>query len=202
VTRFQNALGLATEVHGGQLRKGTEIPYLAHLLGVTSIVLTYGGNEDEAIGGLLHDTIEDAKPPLSADVLRTRIREEFGEAVLEIVEGCTDSDVTPKPPWRKRKEDYIARVASEPAPVVLVSASDKLHNAGAILRDYREFGDTLWMRFNPEAGKTGTVGYYRALVAAYTSTGHHPKLVAELDRVVGELEAATGHKGQWTAERG
>jgi len=199
--RFHDALSLASEVHAGQVRKGTQIPYIAHVIGVTSIVLRFGGNEDEAIGGLLHDTIEDAKPPLTPDILRARIRDQFGDLVLEIVEGCTDSDVTPKPPWLKRKEAYIARVAGEPAPVILVSAADKLHNATAILNDYRAFHDNLWMRFNPEAGKAGTVGYYRGLVTAYRSTGHHKELINALDTVVGQLEAETGHKGKWPPNR-
>jgi GTP pyrophosphokinase len=195
--RFQNAVGLASEVHADQTRKGTEVPYIAHLLGVASIVINYLGDEDEAIAGLLHDTIEDAKAPLSATIVRGRIREMFGERVLEIVEGCTDSDVTPKPPWLARKEAYLARVGQESASVILVSAADKLHNASAVLSDFRNEGEALWMRFNPEAGKEGTVGYYRALVSAFGGTLHHPKLIAELDWVVSQLEVATHHKGHW-----
>lgn len=96
-----------------------------------------------------------------------------------------------------RKEAYIARVPKEPASVVLVSAADKLHNAGAILADYREIGDKLWARFNRDAGKAGTIGYYRGLVTAYQTTGHHPRLVRELDAVVRQIEQETGHTGVW-----
>lgn len=200
--RFQNAVGLAAEVHAGQTRKGTEIPYVAHLLGVASIVFTFLGDEDEAIGALLHDAIEDAKAPLNATIVRARILEMFGERVLEIVEGCTDSDVTPKPPWLERKETYLARVGKESASVILVSAADKLYNASTILKDFRKYGDEVWTRFKPEAGKDGTVGYHRALVSEFTATGHHPELIFELDEVVSELETATGHKGHWPPVRG
>ena len=171
------------------------------MLGVASIVINYLGDEDEAIGGLLHDTIEDAKAPLSAAIVRARIREMFGERVLEIVEGCTDSDVTPKLPWLVRKQAYLARVGGESASVIQVSAADKLHNASAVLRDYRKQGDALWTRFNAEAGKDGTLGYYRALVSAYEATGYHAELVADLDVVVSELEVAAGHKGRWPPAR-
>lgn len=199
--RFQEAVGLAAEVHAGQTKKGTKVPYIAHPLGVASIVFAFHGDEDEAIGALLHDTIEDAQAPLNATIVRARIREQFGQRVLDIVEGCTDSDVTPKPPWLERKKAYLARVRNEPASVILVSAADKLHNSGTVLTDFRKHGDELWARFNPEAGKDGTVGYYRALVTAFTETGHHPELIADLDAVVSELEAATGHTGHWPPDQ-
>jgi (p)ppGpp synthase/HD superfamily hydrolase len=195
--RFQHAVGLAAEVHAGQTRKGTKVPYMAHLLGVASIVFTYLGDEDEGIGALLHDAIEDAKPPLRAAIVRSRIREMFGQRVLDIVEGCTDSDETPKPPWLERKKAYLARVGHESASVILVSAADKLHNATSVLADFRTHGDELWSRFNPEAGKAGSIGYYRALASAFTATGHHPELIGALDAVVSELEDVTGHKGRW-----
>src|SRR5687767_3710094 len=166
-SRFAEGLQTATMLHAGQTRKGTNIPYIAHLLGVASFALYYGADEDEAIGALLHDSIEDARPPLGADGVRKWIHFRFGERVLQIVEGCTDSDVTPKPPWLERKKAYLARVRNEPASVILVSAADKLHNAGTVLTDFRKHGDELWGRFNPEAGKDGTVGYYRALVAVF-----------------------------------
>ena len=117
--------------------------------------------------------------------------------MLDIVAGCTDADVKPKPPWRARKEAYVARVRTEPASVILVSASDKLHNASSILADYREIGDALWHRFNKDAGKAGSIGYYRGLVTAYQATRHHPRLVRELDAVVTQIEVETGHPGVW-----
>jgi (p)ppGpp synthase/HD superfamily hydrolase len=196
-SRFSEAMRGAADLHATQSRKGTKIPYIAHLLGVASVALHYGADEDEAIAALLHDTIEDAPRDLGANWVRNWIRFRFGDRVLTIVEGCTDADVIPKPGWLVRKQDYIARLQHEPASVILVSASDKLHNANAVLSDFREIGDVLWKRFNPEAGKPGVIGYYRGLVTAYKATKHHPRLVRELDRVVGEIELATGHTGRW-----
>ncbi len=195
--RFSEALRGAADLHAKQTRKGTTIPYIAHLLGVASIALHHGADEDEAIAALLHDAIEDAPEELGANWVRKWLRFWFGERVLDIVEGCTDADVKPKPKWRVRKEAYVARIAKEPSSVVLVSASDKLHNAGAILSDYREIGDALWDRFNKDARKAGTVGYYQGLVTAYQATGHHPRLVRELDAVVTQIEKETGHPGVW-----
>jgi GTP pyrophosphokinase len=196
-SRFSEALRGAADLHATQFKKGTKIPYIAHLLGVASIALNHGADEDEAIGALLHDAIEDAPRDLGANWVRNWLRFRFGERVLDIVEGCTDADIWPKPQWRARKEDYIARVPKEPASVVLVSASDKLHNAGSMLADYREIGDELWLRYNRDAGKAGTIGYYRGLVTAYQTTGHHPRLVRELDAVVTQIEVETGHPGVW-----
>jgi (p)ppGpp synthase/HD superfamily hydrolase len=179
--RFDQALPFAAGLHRRQLRKGTTIPYVSHLLGVTGIVLEHGGNEDEAIAALLHDAVEDQGGASTLQAIRAR----FGEAVAAIVEGCTDTDVVPKPPWRPRKEAYIAHVASASPSVRLVSAADKLHNARTILADYRRYGDAVWGRFS--GGKSGTLWYYRALVEAFRTHGVTP-LVDELDRVVREIE--------------
>ncbi len=180
--RFTYALSLACELHRHQSRKGTQIPYVAHLLGVASIALEHGASEDEAIAAVLHDAVEDQG---GAPVL-ARIRRELGDAVADIVEGCTDTDVVPKPPWRARKEQYIAKIASKPKATRLVSAADKLHNARAILADYRTHREALWSRFN--GGREGTLWYYRALVDAFAAA-ERTALVDELDRVVRELEA-------------
>ncbi len=179
-SHFNGALEFAAVRHAGQLRKGTSIPYVAHLLGTASIALEYGANEDEAIAGLLHDAVEDGKATLP------EIREHFGDAVAGIVAGCSDTYVRPKPPWRERKEAYIAHIPEASASVRLVSAADKLHNARAILRDYREMGEALWEWFN--GGRDGTLWYYRALVNAFRTAGASP-LVEELDQVVSELES-------------
>jgi len=179
--RFEEALRYAAHLHRDQVRKGSSIPYVSHLLGVAAIVLEHGGNEDEAIAALLHDAVEDqgGAPTLQA------IRERFGDAVAAIVAGCTDTDVVPKPPWRPRKEAYVAHVASASPSVRLVSAADKLHNARTILADYRRHGDTVWDRFSGR--KKGSLWYYRALVEAFRSHGVTP-LVEELERVVSEIE--------------
>jgi (p)ppGpp synthase/HD superfamily hydrolase len=179
--RFQDALVFAAELHRDQLRKATAVPYVAHLLAVASLALEHGANEDEAIAALLHDAIEDQ----GGAPTREEIRRRFGDVVTAIVDGCTDADVTPKPPWRARKEAYIAHVRSASPSVRLVSSADKLHNARSILADYRRIGESLWQRF--KGGREGTLWYYRALVEAYVAGGGTP-LTDELERVVGELE--------------
>jgi GTP pyrophosphokinase len=179
--RFDQALNYAVLIHAGQVRKGTEIPYLAHLLGVASIALEYGATEEEAIGALLHDAAEDAGGRGRIE----DIRQQFGNAIAEIVDGCTDADVLPKPEWRERKETYISQVSTASASVRLVSAADKLHNARAILRDYRAHGEELWQRFN--GAKEGTLWYYRSMVNAFFNAERN-ELVEELDRVVSEIE--------------
>jgi (p)ppGpp synthase/HD superfamily hydrolase len=188
--RFEEALVLAVRLHAGQTRKGTDTPYISHLLAVTGIVLEHGASEDEAIAALLHDAAEDAGGRETLE----KIRDRFGETVAEIVAGCTDSWTIPRPPWRGRKEAYIAHLRGASASVRLVSAADKLHNARAILADYRTLGEEVWGRFN--GGREGTLWYYRSLVGVLRDTGP-PPIVEELDRVVSELErlAAAGVDG-------
>lgn len=197
--RLVEAVNMAAHVHHGQLRKSTDVPYIAHLLGVAAIALEHGANEDEACAALLHDAIEDAPVSLGVEVVRSWIRFRFGDDVLRIVEGCTDADTVPKPPWSHRKRAYVEHVRSAGRQVVLVSASDKLHNARAILRDFRLIGDSVWTRFNgaPEPKSHAVMGYYRGLVDAFLATGHHERLTAELEEVVRDLEAATGVRGRW-----
>jgi GTP pyrophosphokinase len=181
--RLAAALELAVELHRDQARKGTRIPYVAHLLGVAAIVLAHGGDEDEAIAALLHDAVEDQG---GAPTLAT-IEARFGQDVAEIVAACSDTDVVPKPPWRRRKEDYLHHLPSASDSARLVSAADKLDNARAILSDYRRHGEALWLRF--QGGREGTLWYYRALADTFLAVGP-ATLAAELDRVVQELEAA------------
>jgi GTP pyrophosphokinase len=175
-----DALAYAADAHAGQVRKGSSVPYVAHLLAVAAIVMEYGGDETAIIAALLHDVVEDCggRPRLD------EVRERFGDAVAAIVEGCTDSDTIPKPPWRGRKAAYIARVAGESPAVQLVSAADKLHNARSLLSDHFETGAATWSRFR--GGRDGTLWYYRTLVGCYTKAP--PALVRELDRVVTALE--------------
>ena len=183
--RFEDALVYAARLHAKQIRKGTTIPYVSHLLSVASIVLEHGGNEVETIAALLHDAIEDQ----GGTETREEIRRRFGDAVVSIVDGCTDAEVIPKPPWKERKEQYIARLSHASPSILLVSAADKLHNARAILGDYRALGENLWDRFN--GGKEGTLWYYKSLVDAFkqaaAGTALAP-LIGELERVVGEIE--------------
>jgi (p)ppGpp synthase/HD superfamily hydrolase len=185
--QFEKALIYATRIHGGKLRKKTRIPFIAHILGVTAIALEYGANETEAIAALLHDAVED-----SGGAKRLRdIERKFGKKVARIVEGCTDTFQTPKPPWRERKEKYIAHLKRASASTRLVSAADKLHNARAILHNLRQEGDNLWSRFN--GGKEGALWYYRSLVSAFREHGSS-ELIEELDRVVTEIERSAQRK--------
>jgi (p)ppGpp synthase/HD superfamily hydrolase len=187
--QFERALIYAIRIHGGQLRKKTRIPYIAHILGVAAIAMEYGANETEAIAALLHDAVEDCG---GAKRLRD-IERKFGKDVARIVEGCTDTDQTPKPPWLERKKAYVAHVRHAPMPTKLVSASDKLHNVRATLMSYRKEGEKLWSRFN--GGKSGTLWYYRALVNAFGGKRIRP-LVQELDRTLIQLELLSNHGKQ------
>jgi len=150
--RIIDAMAAAAQIHGRQKRKATEIPYLSHLLGTCSIALEYGATEDEAIAALLHDAIEDGQP---TDAARATVWS-FGAEVGRIVEGCTDADSHPKPPWRARKEAYVASLASKDHSVLLVSASDKLHNARSIVRDLCGVGEKVWDRFKVPKSPTLT----------------------------------------------
>ena len=142
--RFEDALAFTARLHATQTRKGTDIPYIAHLLAVSSLVITHGGDEHEAIAGLLHDAVEDqgGRPTLQMILAR------FGKRVADIVDGCTDTDITPKPPWRERKERYIHHLKAASPSVKLVAAADKLDNVRAIVADHRSYGSDIWQRFN------------------------------------------------------
>ncbi len=184
--KFEEALVYATQAHGNQMRKKTGIPFVAHILGVTAIALEYGASETEAISALLHDTVEDCG---GADRLRD-IREKFGDDVAGIVDGCTDTYETPKPPWLERKRAYIEHLKDSDSSTRLVSASDKLHNTRAILAELRRHGTDVFDRFGGK--KDGTLWYYRTLVTAFREHGNHTDLIGELDRVVTEIEKLTG----------
>lgn len=179
--RFDSALVFAAHLHSDQIRKGSEIRYISHLICVAGIALEYGADEDEAIAALLHDAVEDQ----GGRPIAEKISRHFGPRVAEIVMGCTDAEVTPKPPWKQRKEAYVAHIRSASPSVRLVSASDKLHNAMTILKDRRSIGDEIFKRFT--GGKEGALWYYRALADAFLEVGPHP-LSRDLDLVVKELE--------------
>jgi GTP pyrophosphokinase len=187
--RFRQALDWAAVLHEHQLRKGGQIPYVAHLLGVASLVLEDGGSEDEAIAALLHDAVEDQ------DVTLAEIEDRFGPDVARIVDGATDSDEFPKPPWGPRKEAFLARLREQSPDVLRVVLADKLHNARATLWDYRLQGPKLWRIFH--AGERGTLWFYREALAIFRER-HPGPMTAELDRVIGELERliAEGKAGE------
>ena len=180
--RFRRAFLFAADKHHGQTRKASTIPYIAHLMGVASLVLEFGGDEDLAIAALLHDVVEDCG---GAPVL-AEVRRRFGPRVAKVVDGCTDSDTTPKPPWRQRKETYIRHLKSADAETRLVSAADKLSNVRSILADYRDIGESIWARFN--GGRDGTLWYYRALLEEFLRRKPN-RLIQEFALAVQELEA-------------
>ena len=159
--RFRKAFLFAADKHSRQARKASTVPYIAHLMGVASTVLEFGGNEDMAIAGLLHDVVEDC----GGEAMLKEVRRRFGNRVAKIVDGCTDSYGAPKPPWRERKETYIRHLKKADAATRLVSAADKLNNIRSILSDYREVGDAIWERFS--GGREGTLWYYRALLEEF-----------------------------------
>ena len=181
--KFEDALLYASRMHRDQVRKGTNVPYITHLLAVASIVGENGGTEDEVVAALLHDAPEDQ----GGEATLRDIRARFGDEVAKIVDGCTDTYEDPKPPWRERKERYLAHLANASGSVRLVSSADKLHNARTVLSDYRLLGEDLWARFNGK--KEGTLWYYRAVVDVLEGDG---PIVEELDRVITELETISG----------
>jgi (p)ppGpp synthase/HD superfamily hydrolase len=185
-SRLDRAFAYAHEVHGDQTRKGTNAPYLAHLMGVSSIVIDDSGTEDEAIGGLLHDAAEDHGGRKRLEDIRMR----FGDAVARIVEDCTDTWETPPAPWIERKRAYVEHARSLPPPSLRVSAADKVHNTYAILRDLRNIGEAVWSRY--QAAPDDVIAYYESLVRAYREAGGG-RLVDELERIVRGIQREMGY---------
>ncbi len=188
--RFEQAVAYAVRLHEGQVRKGTAIPYAAHLLSVSALVLEDGGHEEEAIAALLHDAVEDRGGMERYE----EIRRMFGQRVARIVLACSDSDVSDpaqKPPWRERKERYLAALPHKEPDEVRVLLADKLHNARAILSDLRDGAD-VWSRFN--AGRDEQLWYYRSLADAFSRLTDSP-LAGELDRVVSRIEELAAPEG-------
>ena len=189
--RFRDAVVYAGFLHETQTRKGDKgIPYLGHLLIVAGTVIEWGGDEDMAIAAVLHDAIEDQPQQNPGPV----IRERFGERVADMVEGLSDTDVDPKPPWLQRKKAYFRRLEEEPIEVVKISAADKLHNARAILNDYMELGDELWSRFTvADQGAIPQLWYLRSLLEIYERRLNDERFTWELRSVVEELARRSGH---------
>jgi len=151
-------------------------------MGVASLVLEFGGDEEMAIAALLHDVVEDC----GGVPMLKEVRRQFGARVALIVDGCTDSFADPKPPWRERKETYLRHLGKADAATRLVSAADKLNNVRSILSDYREVGESIWSRFN--GGREGTLWYYQSLLEAFLRHKPH-RLMREFELAVQELEA-------------
>ncbi len=182
--RFRKAMVYAACLHAGQTRKETKVPYIAHLLAVAALVLENGAGEDAAIAALLHDAVEDQGGKITFDAIRRK----FGERVAKIVEECTDSFESPKPPWEGRKAQFIERLRSASPEARLIVAADKLHNARSILIDYRQIRDEVWKRF--KRSKDKTLEYYRKVAQILVETTPGP-LVDELNRTLRELEKVT-----------
>lgn len=179
--RFEAALVYATRLHANQVRKGSGIPYISHLLSVAALVLEDGGDEDEAIAALLHDAIEDQ----GGAKTREEIRQCFGERVVNIVDGCTDSETVPKPPWKERKLNYLEKLRLAPPEVRRVALADKLHNARSIVADWEREGKNVWQKF--KGGKEGTLWFYRRFLEIYQPKGTD-FLTQELTRLIARLE--------------
>ena len=183
-TRLADAIAFALDIHAAQKRKGAETPYIGHLLGVASLVLEHGGDEEQAMAGMLHDAVED-QGAHQGPIIAAR----FGDRVAAIVLGCTDADTMPKPPWRARKEAYLRHLDDADRDCLLVSCADKLHNARAICTDMRSHGQAVFDRFN--AGRDGTLWYYRALADAFLRL-LPGALAAELNDAVALMESLSG----------
>lgn len=179
--KFEEALLFAAQKHAGQPRKGTEIPYVAHILSVAALVLEAGGDEELAIAALLHDVVEDC----GGEPMLEEVRRKFGERVANIVDGCTDTYARPKPEWEKRKKDYLDHLRTADYETRLVSTADKLHNARAILADFMHDGESVWDRF--KGGRDGTLWYYRAVTDELARMKTN-RLTAQLQRTVDDLE--------------
>jgi (p)ppGpp synthase/HD superfamily hydrolase len=195
--RFTEAVEYARQIHSG-IRKGTQVPYMAHLLGVASLVLGETGHvpfpvtEDEAIGALLHDAVEDCGGhPRLRD-----IEGKFGSAVAQIVEGCSDSfaeNPSDKAPWKGRKLDYLRRLPHEPPNILLVSLADKLYNVRSMVEDYRAEGDRLWERFSQ--GRAEQLWYFQQLIKVFDPLCPTWRLLLEFKDAVAALEVMSDRKG-------
>jgi (p)ppGpp synthase/HD superfamily hydrolase len=179
--KFTQALSFAAKLHNGQLRKGTQIPYISHLLSVSAIVMRNGGDEEQAIAALLHDSVEDQ----GGINLLSDIESKFGARVAKIVKQCSDSFEKPKPPWDQRKKAYVATIAHKSDDAILISMADKVDNARTILNNYHKIGEKLWERFR--GGREGTLWYYRACVDAFGNRSNSD-LYHELADLVSQIE--------------
>ncbi len=193
-SKFSEALTYAAAAHAGQTRRGTAIPYLAHCLSVAALALEAGCDEETAIAALLHDVVEDCGGPPRL----SEIREQFGEVVAATVSACSDTDQTPKPPWKARKQAWLEAFPRMPPAAQLVSTCDKLHNARAIVGDLYEMGEVVWQKFN--GGREGTLWYYATFVNLCRETTLPSALVEYLRRVVETMRVVANAGGEKTPE--
>jgi len=186
-SRLYEVVQLTVDLFGKDARKSSVVPALSHMFSVCALVQLDGGDEDEAIAALLHDTLED-KPQF---ITREEIKKRFGARVLEIIEISTDTPQDyhggPKPPWRERKQSYLDHTRKTDPALLRVTVADKVDNLRAILADHQRIGGELWQRFN--AGQTDQVWYYQEAVSAYEQAGFQSPMLTELTRMVTELSA-------------
>ena len=192
---FAYALAFAARLHAEQSRKGSDTPYVSHLLAVTAIVLDHGGSENEAFAALLHDAVEDQGGQKTLD----EIRRSFGDQVATIVAACSDTDESLKPPWQARKAAFVKRLGTESYSVRLVVAADKLHNVRDVLRNYRIDGDDIWLHF--KGGRDGTIWYYRAVMGALNEAAKPEErqlnaLIEEIGFTLSLLEEAIAERSR------
>lgn len=183
--RFIEAFALAEELHRRQHRKGSDVPYITHLMAVASLVGEHGGDEDQVMAALLHDAVEDQ----GGEATLGRIRAVFGERVALLVEACSDALNEPKPPWLHRKQTFLDALRTAPSEVRLIVAADKLHNVRTLVRDYRLVGEALWERFTGR--REGTLWYYRESCHALRKGWDHPILL-EYGEALDTLERVAG----------
>ncbi|SIH39247.1 metal dependent phosphohydrolase [Mycobacteroides abscessus subsp. abscessus] len=184
---FTAALTYAATTHQHQTRKGGETPYLGHLLSVAALVIEAGGTETQCIAALLHDAPEDQGGIQTLQDIGAR----FGQDVERIVAQCSDTFDTPKPPWRERKQRYIEHLNDADDDTIVVSLADKVDNARAILRDFRDVGDLLWQRFSVN-DPNDHLWYYRSLLDVYARRTDS-WLVDDLRRTLDTLEELVDH---------
>jgi (p)ppGpp synthase/HD superfamily hydrolase len=180
-TRIDDAFAFAHRVHRDQRRKGSGAPFITHVMSVAALVGEHGGDEDQFIAALLHDAVEDGEGLKTLE----EIRAAFGERVAQLVEGCTDAFTRPKPPWQKRKEDFIRAVTGAPPELRLIVAADKIHNVRIIARDLREEGACVWDRF--QGKREGSLWYYAEIMSVLSQGWEHP-ILDDLRRAVQRLE--------------
>ncbi|MGY1665926.1 HD domain-containing protein [Geodermatophilus sp. SYSU D00696] len=193
-TRYDEALAYASEHHRKQLRKGSRVPYMTHLMSVSALVLEHGGSEDQAIAGLLHDAVEDAPKGTGGEVL-AEIRKKFGDDVADIVRACSDgldADGNRSGTWAERKRPYVAGLRDKPLDALLVTTADKTHNGLCIAADVRRYGQDFWSTFN--ASREELLWYYTSVERAVAERLPGHSITAALQRAVAELLSAAGVK--------
>ncbi|HEU5097991.1 MAG TPA: HD domain-containing protein [Roseiflexaceae bacterium] len=184
--RYDAALAFAARAHRNQLRKGSDLPYFAHPVHVSIILIRHGFGEDLTIAGLLHDVVEDTDTPLQA------IAAEFGDDVARLVEAVSETKSVDgaELPWEQRKAEKLAHLRSGGPDVAALKAADAIHNVRSIVADLRNAGPSVWDRF--KRGPTPTLGYYHAILdGVHAKLGGHA-IVAELEQAVAELERMAG----------